>query len=103
MPFAVGIRRYDRVRPPVDTLRRRYPADANSVEAPKILTVSPSAKKTATGRICAFVSTFTLASKSVFEKVDSHGIGVVIHGVSESTTRDECRCPAASAVPIRAT
>jgi 5-methylcytosine-specific restriction protein A len=42
-------------------------------------------------------------AKSVFEKVDSHGIGVVIHGVSEFPMRDECRCPAASAVPIRAT
>jgi len=42
-------------------------------------------------------------AESVFEKVDSHVIGIVIHGVSESTTRDECRCPAASAVPIRAT
>jgi hypothetical protein len=41
--------------------------------------------------------------RSVFEKVDSHRIGVVIHGVSESPMRDECRCPAASAVPIRAT
>jgi hypothetical protein len=44
-----------------------------------------------------------LLGKSVFEKVDSHGTGIVIHGVSESTTRDECRCPTASAAPIRAT
>jgi RecB family exonuclease len=42
-------------------------------------------------------------AESVFEKVDSHRIGVVIHGVSESPMRDECRCPAASAAPIRAT
>ena len=44
-----------------------------------------------------------LRNQSVFEKVDSHGVCVVIHGVSESLMRDECRCPDASAAPIRAT
>jgi hypothetical protein len=45
----------------------------------------------------------TSKRKSVSEKVDSHGIGIVIRAVSESATRDECRCPDASATPIRAT
>jgi hypothetical protein len=39
----------------------------------------------------------------VFERVDSHGIGVVIRAVSAFPMRDECRFPAASAAPIRAT